>query len=244
MNIKSVSLLAVMIISGCAPYSYRNELSSCLSVGKRSNQEIINKTKTNRAVKISNITPIGNTIYGDNDSTQCPVTTTYEDGHSEQGFLISNGRWSQPNNIEYEFLTKWEAHRQAKERKVKQKQNVVKIQNEAVAHDINSAKKFESARVATYPFKAEIYCYNTKSLNIYKPADCGIATSGKLGPTNLFDKQSAVFEILLPPVFSLKASMSEPNLFMGIKVDIRSRKTNEILNTQTGSYINTVSISN
>ncbi|PIJ48969.1 hypothetical protein BL250_16670 [Erwinia sp. OLTSP20] len=245
---KKLLLLITMITSGCVPYAHQTDLSDCLSIGnytnKITNEKIINELNSTEINKIQKITPTGNVKFGDGDSTECPVTVTHENGTSEQGFLISRGRWSQQKKIEYKFLSKWDAQQQVEENNAANKIRTEQIESQARARDTESKHDFQSASITAYPFKAEIYCYNKKNFNMYKPADCGISTSGKLGPTNIYDKQALTFDILLPSSFTLKASMAEPNLFMGIKVDIRSRKTNEVVNTRTGSYTDTVFISN
>lgn len=243
---KKALLLFLIVVSGCVPYSERMGISNYLSVKGKTNGEIINILNKKSDKPIQKITPTGSTRYGSDDQTEAPVIVTYTDGSSASGFLTSTGRGR--SSVNFMFTTteerdnqkqvaSEEARKAEQERTLNQEKDRLKFK-----------QKYMSAPIGIYPYLAEVYCYNRKTLNIYKPDACGIGYNflqdTGVGPNNSYDTSIATYNIMLKDHFNLTILMTEPNPFLGIKVDIRSRRTKQVVLTRNGGYIDTISITN
>lgn len=237
-------LITLMLISGCVPYSKRSDLSHCLLTGKDSNEEVINKINIKKNVKIKEIKPLeyAQIDRDGGDGTMCKAIATYDNETSSRGFITSTGRWSHPQVVNYDFLTDSEKNTKEYNESIEKQ----KIINDRIKESQELAEKsnreFENADSNKYPYIAEVYCYNKRTLELYSPATCGPLASGETGPTNIYDKTSPVFKLMLGKNFKLKVITNEPHPLAGIKVDVRSRKTDEVIETKIGDFNNTVII--
>ncbi|MFZ4220792.1 hypothetical protein [Enterobacter ludwigii] len=254
--IKQIIPMIALIISGCVSYvdSDSEQLGSCLSVhDSRGNdstikdEEIINFLNKSSDKTITNIITNNNgTLYSKNNSSACSVSVHYNDGTKTSRVLFLRG--NNTAHPEFNLYTRAEFEQQRQLIVQKDKQEQDKIDEKRQENKSFSIKEFKSASVTEYPYIAKAYCYNKKTLALYTPESCDIyldALGSKgVGPGNYFvdNKESANF--MLKENFNFVLSMSEENPFLGMKVDIRSRKTNEVLSTHTGSYTDSVFVSN
>lgn len=241
---KIFALIICILVPGCAPYSSRTNISDCLSTGNYSNNEITNKINNKKSIKIKNIKPVGGIEFEPNgDGTLCQAVATYENDTVSRGFVISNGRWSHPQSINYDFLTETEKFTKENYEATERQRAIDNAIKESMILAEQSNREFDEASSKEYPHEAEVYCYNKRTLEIYHPRVCGTLVLGETGPTNSYDKNALTLKLMLKEHFKLKVTIEEAHPFAGIKVDVRSRKTNKVINTKTGSFTDTIVIS-
>ncbi|HBA8664516.1 TPA: hypothetical protein J1190_004121 [Escherichia coli] len=239
---KLISLLISFSVVGCVPYEQQTNLADGLLISGYTNERILNTINSHRAIKATRIDYTGGMIYGSDDFTERPAIATLSDGSYSQGYLQSTGRWS--NDVHVVFVTEDERKVQKEKEERERQKRIEDIKREAEEESKKNEKEFNTASIKRFPYEAELFCYDSRSFELYMPSSCNLSVTGNMGPTNFFDKQAPSKRIMLERNYKLKFMMYTANPTINMRVNIISRSSGKVIASKDGNYFNSIFIAN
>lgn len=236
-------LFIAFSIIGCIPYEQQTNLADGLLINGYSNERILNTINRNRTIKATRIDYTGGIIYGSDDFTERPAIVTLSDGSYSRGYLQSTGRWSN-SDIHVTFVTDDERKAQKEKEDFERQKKIQDIKKKEKDEFNKQKKEFNSASIKRYPYEAELFCYNSRSFDLYMPGDCNFSITGTMGPSNFFDKQAPSKRIMLEKNYKLKVMMYTANPTINMRVNIISRSSGKVSASKDGNYFSSIFIAN